>query len=129
VPEFGQAYAHACADRDAELAELGYADPALRRQIVQAEETEIVGRALAEGVNPAERIYKLARRRGYRGAGEVDARAKLESLARGQAAARSLSGMGGATPMPPRLEDIANMSDEEFAKATEGVDWRRLLRG
>ena len=63
------------------------------------------------------------------GAGEVDARAKLESLARGQAAARSLSGMGGATPMPPRLEDIANMSDEEFAKATEGVDWRRLLRG
>jgi hypothetical protein len=39
VPDFGQAYAHACADRDAELAELGYADPALRRQIVQAEET------------------------------------------------------------------------------------------
>jgi hypothetical protein len=129
TPDFMDAYKHACGDRDSELAELGYGDPELRRQIIAAEEAAIVGRALNDGVNPAERIYKLAHRRGYRGAAQRDAAARLEALARNQAMARSLSGAGGAAPMPPRLEDLANMSDDEFAAATRGANWRRLLQG
>lgn len=130
VPDFADAYKHACADRDAELTELGYADPALRRQIIAAEESAIVGRAMQDGADPAERIYKLAQRRGYRGVpAEGDAAAKLAAAARGQAAARSLSAAGGAEPIPPRLEDLAEMSDEDFAAATQGANWRRLLQG
>ncbi len=100
------------------------------------EEAQIVARAFQDGVNPAERIFALARRMGYAAPaadaaepskGEAaatpnPAEAKLEAIAKGQRATPAMGG-GGAKPKMT-LASIAGMSDEEF----DALDWDRTMR-
>lgn len=123
-PDYQAAYDHLAADRNAELTALGYADPALRTQILAQEEAAIVARALLDGTNPAERLYAAARRRGYR-PGSDDGE-KLRMAERGQQAGKSLgSASGGPTPAIS-AEALAALDDTEFAQATKGEKWKRL---
>jgi hypothetical protein len=108
-------------------------------------ETEIIGNAYASGLNPAQVIYDYAQRHGYRGGvvgGPVQSSAglpprsgsamseaeKVALAARGQAASKSLSNAGGGSTGTLTLEALAGMSDEEFAEATKGDRWQKLLR-
>jgi hypothetical protein len=53
---------------------------------------------------------------------------KVALAARGQAASKSLSNAGGGSAGTLTLEALAGMSDEEFAEATKGDRWQKLLR-
>lgn len=118
--EFQQAYRHARLHRVGELIDVGYSlDQAVA--LTNANEAEVRQRALAAGRDPNEVIYEYAVRHGYRprpirGGGRMrgDARPSAHSAA-GQPATA--------------LERLAALSDEEFAQATQGDRWERLLKG
>lgn len=54
---------------------------------------------------------------------------KVALAARGQAASKSLSNAGGGSTGTLTLEALAGMSDDEFAEATRGERWQKLLKG
>lgn len=148
-PDFLDAYEHARQARIEELSALGYAqDEALA--ITFDNEREVIAGALSAGRNPAQVIYEFAVRRGYQprerapaslpvsgkapqtgqtGPAPLTEAEKIALAARGQAGAKSLSAAGGGSTGTLTLEALADMSDEEFAEATKGERWQRLLRG
>lgn len=144
-PDFLDAYQHAREARVSELVALGYA-PQEALSITFDNELEIIQNAYTTGRNPAHVIYDYARQRGYRGGESAavpvgrDAAAasrgnamseaeKVAMAARGQAASKSLSAAAGGSTGTLTLEALAGMSDEEFAEATRGDRWHRLLKG
>lgn len=141
-PDFLAAYQHARQARVSELCALGYA-PQEALAITFDNEAEVIRNAYAGGQNPAHVIYNYAQRHGYGGEpgpvqqgartapGSVPAMSEAEKVAlaaRGQAASKSLSNAGGGSAGSLTLEALAGMSDEEFAEATRGDRWQRLLR-
>jgi hypothetical protein len=139
-PDFLAAYQHARQARVSELCTLGYA-PQEALAITFDNEAEIIGNAYANGQNPAQVIYDYAQRHGYRGGAIHRARGpaprsaaamseaeKVVLAARGQAGSKSLSNAGGGAAGTLTLEALAGMSDEEFAEATKGDRWQKLLR-
>lgn len=145
-PDFIAAYQHARQARIGELSALGYgADEALA--ITFDNELEIIRNAYATGRNPAEVIYGYAVRRGFGAVaggapdsprsqqpiarpvtGAMTEAERVALAARGQAGAKSLSAAGGGATGALTLEALAGLSDEEFAEATRGERWQRLLR-
>lgn len=133
-PDFMAAYSHLRADRAAELAAMGFAGPQAQH-ILEQEEFGIAAQAFQQGRNPAEVMYALAARRGYKAAeAKPDAKAPdLKTIAAGQAAAGTLSGSGSAAPPDLTLESVANMSTDEFeawiAEPKNAKKWDSLKRG
>jgi hypothetical protein len=143
-PDFLAAYRHARQARVSELRALGYA-PQEALAITFDNEAEIINNAYATGRNPAQIIYDYAQRHGYRGssngsrrdAGEIppirgggmSEAEKVALAARGQAASKSLSAAGGGATGALTLEALAGLSDDEFAEATRGDRWQKLLKG
>lgn len=85
--------------RQAELEEQGYSGQELQRQMTN-ELVGMVARAMHSEKDPAEVVYKLAQKRGFgaKSTLAVDESAKkLQTVARGQNANRSLSSAGGKT--------------------------------
>jgi hypothetical protein len=81
-PEYHDAYRHAADARDKELQTLGYADPAIRANIVRMNTAEIINNAIQQGRNPAELVWEYARARGFtskgaRRGGAAEAQAKI----------------------------------------------------
>lgn len=143
-PDFLAAYRHARQARVSELVSLGYA-PQEALGITYDNELEIIRNAYVNGRNPAHVIYDYARRHGYGGGsvaepsermaardpgrGTIPSEAEKVALAaRGQAASKSLSTAGGGSTGTLTLEALAGMSDEEFAEATRGDRWQKLLK-
>jgi hypothetical protein len=143
-PDFLAAYQHARQARVSELRALGYA-PQEALAITFDNEAELIESAYASGRNPAQVIYDYAQRHGYRGgppggtapraggaaphsASAMTEAEKVALAARGQAASKSLSNAGGGSTGTLTLEALAGMSDEEFAEATKGDRWQKLLR-
>jgi hypothetical protein len=84
------------------------------------EETTIVAKAFRDGVNPAERMYNLAKNRGYT-ANVAKAPAKsLADIKKGQANAKSLRGGGELNDAEPGIADIDGMDFETFDKFWAG---------
>lgn len=143
-PDFLAAYQHARQSRVSELVALGYA-PHEALDITFDNELEIIRNAYSNGRNPAHVIYDYAQRHGYRGepstrsaqgaaataparGGALSEAEKVALAARGQATAKSLSMAGGGSTGTLTLEALAGMSDEEFAEATKGDRWQKLLK-
>ncbi|MGE3710037.1 MAG: hypothetical protein AB7G35_10215, partial [Hyphomicrobiaceae bacterium] len=63
-PDFREAYGYLVSHRVAELREMGH-DAATAQEIAQNNELAIVNLAFSQGASPAERLYKLAKLRGY----------------------------------------------------------------
>jgi hypothetical protein len=143
-PDFLAAYQHARQARVSELCALGYA-PQEALAIAFDNEAEIINNAYATGRNPAQIIYDYAQRHGYHGSsngsgrhpgevppsrgGGMSEAEKVALAARGQAASKSLSAAGGGATGALTLEALAGMSDDEFAEATRGDRWQKLLKG
>lgn len=127
-PDFREAYAHWVTNIKEELADAGVTDPQAVVRELQGFERNIVAKAMQDGVNPAERLYKLAQRRGYKRAEAPQAADKMATIAKGAQAARSLSSASGAAPRgTPSLEALATMSDDEFSEMTSGGKWEKLF--
>lgn len=127
-PEFGNAYKHWLTNRLEELSHAGYSKEEAM-QIRNAEERGIVAKAFGDGVNPAERLFAVAKMRGYKSPEpevksqpQQDLTRKLEQIEKGQQATPAMS--GGAMKPKLTLQSIAQMSDAEFA----ALDWETTMK-
>lgn len=132
-PDFWDAYQAMQGIKEAELRAIGYTSDAQIRQWITEYEASIIEKAAKDGVNPAERLYSMAKAYGYapKQAAKDVAEKKLETIAAGQNASKSLGAAGGtAPPAKLTLEALKDMSDEEFERATSDMSaWRRLNTG
>lgn len=124
VPDYKDAYTHAVTTRVAELRALGCPENQIATTI-QRDELMIAQQALQQGKNPGELIYAYANARGYKKAEaqaekpEQSATEKLETIERGQTAARSLSGNGAAPAAKLTLKDLDSISEDQIANMDE----------
>lgn len=119
-PDFNDAYKFLLEGRKNEYLAVGYT-PEQVLQFIQADELAIVQKAFQDEADPAERIYKIAKARGYV---PKKPEAKLESIEKGMKQSKTLSGVPGSSPKGLTLEAIADMSDEEFSK----LDYNEIKR-
>lgn len=141
IPDVREGVIYLYNQRLAELADQGYTEAQARASIDHA-----YYNALHEwtqgGYSPAEALYVLARRRGYQPNGQQMMQqqprgngADFERVQRGQAAAASLSNVGGAAARPGRLtaSSLADMPQRDFDAwlAKAGADGFReaMMRG
>lgn len=127
TPDFSDAYKFLIQSRQAELASVGY-NPQEISMLVQQEEVMLVGKAFEDGVNPGERVYAMAKARGYskpapaQPAQPAQAESKMDTLQKGQQASASLSAVAGKGGENLTLEVLATLSGDEFDKA-----WEKLV--
>jgi hypothetical protein len=104
------------------------------KQLMLQDETAIVARAFQDGVNPAERIYAIAKSRGYKAAEEESPLAsnenkqimdKLDQLDKGIKNSRSLGNISGSAPTSQSLtlEKLAMMDDDDFDR-----NWNKVMK-
>jgi hypothetical protein len=129
-PDFKEAYQHLVNSRIQEYQAAGYSYNEANNIIVQ-DELAIASKAYQDGVNPAERLYSLAKARGYQHQQQAEAKPqaneavqKLEQLEKGLNASKSLSTASGKATTELTLEALANMDDSEFDKA-----WDKMIKG
>lgn len=129
-PDFKEAYQHLVDSRIGEYMEAGYSKEQAA-YLINQDEASIVAKSYEDGVNPAERMYKLAKVRGYQFKAQNpqnNAQAneeKINQLQKGLQASKSLSNASGKTSKSDmRLEDIAALPDDEFSK----VDWKKVMQ-
>ena len=92
TPDFAGAYQHLITSRDLELQHYGITDPHERARIINQDEFKIVRTAIESGVSPAQRVYQMARARGWAG----------QPAGNGAQPAAHAGGAGnGAPPAPP----------------------------
>ena len=115
-PDFNDAYKHVANQRAAMIAASGVA-PEEAMQRLRNDELWFYYEAQRQGKDPAEALYQLAQSMGYRGKGGEQ---KMQTLQKGVEASKSL-GSGGAVSGNPTPEQIANMSDDEFAEFKAGL--------
>lgn len=123
VTDFGDAYNFLSASRIKEY-EISGLSPKDANDYLRRDELEIVAKAMQDGVNPAQRIYEIAQARGYTKDGDLaptSAQAKLDTIEKGQEAAKSLTGGGKPTGAPMTLEELSNLEGEDFEKAWDKV--------
>lgn len=138
-PEYAQAYEFAVQQLvDYHINVLGQ-DQATAVASAANAEWQIVTQAVAENKNPFERLWQMAKWRGFTPkppqapAGETEAQ-KTARLAAAGSAAISLSAVPGSTAnIGPTAEALAGLSKEKFAAAladdTDGEKWRKLAGG
>ncbi len=97
-------------------------------QLLNDDEMAIASRAYQDGVNPAERIFKLAKIRGFQvKAQKQEAEQKLQTIQKGMQASKSLNGAGGKVSNEPTLESLATMTMEELDEFT-AKHWDKLAK-
>lgn len=120
-PDFQNAYQYVLKGRLSELEELGMSKEAALH-VAQQEEFGIALKSLQDGANPAERIYKIAQLRGYKKA-ETKPEVPKKDLSVIEKGQKNSKVSGSATPEGElTLEAIAEMDDDEFAKAWEKIE-------
>lgn len=115
APDFQDAYKYLLDSRKLEHMAAGFSEQEATSILVE-EEMSIVAKALQDKVNPAERMYNLAKARGFTGKAAAKTTGKtLDSLKKGLDNSKSLKSGGGQPPdRVPGINDIDSMSWEEF---------------
>lgn len=118
TPDYPEALEYVRAGRIAQLRALGYNDMEAGQYVLN-EAIGVAQRCIQAGKNPAEAIYEMAKATGYQPKARQQAPAptpteKLQTIQKGVEAAKTLGG-GGASAGTPTVDQIANMSEEEFA--------------
>lgn len=146
--DYSDATAYVQNMRDAQLEMMGYTDPVQRQNQLRMEALSLAAQELQAGRNPAELIYKMAQRTGWKPkeaapaaptpapaaaapapqpAPTAAATAKLTKVAEGQAANQSLGAVNGSAPAELSLKAILDLPDDEFAKLTSNPKkWREI---
>ena len=102
-------------------------DEAERQTQVRQGLSGVVQQALAHGKNPAEAVYKMAQKLGYKKA-EANTSKQIEDIEKGVKASSSLGSTGGKGTAPLTAEVLADMSDEDFNKLNYG-DFKKAMGG
>ncbi len=141
TPDYAEAVNFLQQNRLNELQALGV-PPAQAVQQVRTEARNLVLHFMNQRVpNVAEATYNFAKARGYTpkqaaaaaataaaAVATPDPAQKMQAMAKIAGAAQSL-GSAGAAQNGLSLESLANMSDDDFAKATNGGNWAKLMGG
>lgn len=120
-PDFGEAYSYVINSRIREYESLGYSKQEAS-MFVQQEEISIVEKSIADEVSPAERVYMLAKARGYAPKKEQKQETSIENIEKGVKNAKSLGAISGKSSDQISLEQLADLEGEEFDKA-----WDKLI--
>lgn len=141
-PNFQDAYMHLLAGRHRELAMMGMTDEAARNAHIAQEEAALVTQAVQAGQRPAQMIYEMAKARGFtpkstpapgqqqngQHAALTPAQQKIATVKNGQQAAQTLSQAGSGSSEGLTFNSLANMTDEEFARAVDGMSKAQVER-
>lgn len=137
-PDYDDAINHVVNARAQELALYGL-NPTQIAQTISEEATEIVRAAVAQGRDPAELGYQIARSRGYvpkqaqqqeepaKTNGSGGAQAMLDAIANAQKQSKSLGSGGGSAPAKITAEAVAAMSADEFERLYSTEEGKRLI--
>ena len=117
---YDEAFRHVWNGRLAEIKSFGYNDQQAEAAL-QAEAQQIMLQAVQSGRNPGEILMEIAKARGFSPerakANAEEPQSKAETIERGQRLNRGLGNQSSGKPTGKITpEDIAKMSDEEFAK-------------
>lgn len=112
TPDYQDAYKHMVSLRANEYKAMGMGPQDVQRAIIN-DEMNVSAHAYQTGKNPAEIIYAMAKSTGYAGK-QAQGEQKIDALNKGAQASKALS--NGASSGAPTAEQIAAMSDEDFAK-------------
>jgi len=132
-PNAVQAYQHFTNQLSSYFAMRG-ASPEQANELVKQEERAIAYTALQQGKNPAQLIYENMKATGFNPTPTPkpqnnEAEKKVEMRAKGQAAAKSLSNVGGkSSDGMPSAEEIASMSEDEFMELKSRLSDRQMAR-
>lgn len=102
-------------------------DEAERQAQVRQGLSGVVQQALSHGKNPAEAVYKMAQKLGYKKT-EANQTKQIEDIEKGVKASTSLGSAGGKTSSPLTAEALADMSDEDFEKLNY-KDFKKAMGG
>lgn len=139
TPDYDAAIEYLVAKDNAELLALGYTDRSLRDQIIRQKGLQIAHDSLQVRANPAERLYAIAKLRGFAPTEGVDAeetpaavaatngQARVAAIANGQRQSRTLSGTRGAAPQAMTAQRLIEMSPADFQRALENPANMALL--
>ena len=114
APDFNDAYKFALDHRASELRAAGYPQEMIP-QILRNNEAEIVSIAFQQGINPAEKIYEIAKIRGWKSPA-AEPEQKMQTLEKGVKASKPTSGapQGGEVTLEALAEAASDMDAEEF---------------
>lgn len=130
TPDFDAAYQHVRATRAEDLRMAGMPEANINQTLLQ-DELNIAQNALTKGLNPAEEIYKMAKRYGYtQQAGKAQTpQDKINAILAGQAAAK-LPGAGAPPAADITHEGLKDMSSADLNKLVmDDKSWERLVGG
>lgn len=129
VPDFNDAYMHVRNTRAEDLRMAGMPEANINQTLLQ-DELNIAQNALTNGKNPAEEIYKMAKRYGYAPkAGAQSPQDKINAILAGQAAAKN-PGAGSPPAAEITTEGLKDMSSNDLTKLVmDDKAWDRLVGG
>jgi len=138
TPDYDEASKFLIQSRNEELAELGY-EPDQVKQMIDVERLTIAAQAKAQGKNPAELVYNIAKRRGFtakapdgekaatEGAPPVTSEQKIDAAKKGAEYATSLSNGRGNLPPGLTVQRLLEMSEADFDRAMQTPEGRALM--
>lgn len=141
-PNFQDAYMHLVAGRHRELEFMGMTDEKQRNAYIAQEESALVQQAIQSGQRPAVLVYEMAKARGFTPKAPANpaapvngtspalsaAQQKIAHVKNGQQAAQTLSQAGSGSSEGLTFASLASMSDEEFARAVDGMSKAQVER-
>lgn len=132
VPDFMEAYKFAQAERIKEYKELGY-NTSQANQMLLEDELMIANKAYEDGVNPAERLYKYAKFKGYQGKQTKNDNSNLSKLQKMERSVNeniSLSNVQGKVSKPEMtLEEISHLDDDQLEEfISNDKNWQKLSK-
>ncbi len=107
--------------------EMGY-DEDSARSMVTSELQEATQRAISNGKNPAEIIYNISAKYGFKSNNSAKEASKIDALKKAESATKSLSEVGGHAKGELSAESLADMSDEDFSKISD-EQFRKAMGG
>lgn len=104
------------------------------QSVLNMHELNLIQEAMRDGKNSAAEVYRLAVEQGYQPPKpKAPAISEAERIAKAEAAQRGGKSLGavpaGGASGELTIETLAGMTDKEFAEATKGDKWERLMGG
>ena len=130
TPDFPSAYEHIRTLRTADLKALGATDADIKQALLQ-DEFRLSETALAKGINPAEEMYKMAKRYGYAPTSVAATQAAPAKMAQLQAGAEAARQPGkAAMDVQLTLEGLKDASSADLNKIVQDDKmWATIVGG